>query len=238
MLEKTFSSKVKSLMIFNAKGGVGKTAIALNLALTHGYKIITNDRLSAVEQVLPQEKYTILSKNQSILEVVDESPTIFDFGGYPDKRASVALKMSQFVLIPILPYTENLQTSLDFIKEVCRYKAPRQIVLIMNQTTGNQCQEFSSVFRHFYQEMPIFNIKKSAVFAWMMERKLSIEELVLKYKFHARHFNQVADQFTRITEHLLGKNDLNRCHNCGERLFAPAGTCQVCTFCGESSGCG
>lgn len=28
------------------------------------------------------------------------------------------------------------------------------------------------------------------------------------------------------------------CHQCGAELKRPAGSCQVCEFCGESGGCG
>lgn len=207
MSEKTLANRVKRLMIFNAKGGTGKTAIALNLALTHDYGIMTNDRLSIVEQVLPEDKYKILSKNEELPVLPSDWPIIFDFGGYPDKRASEALRAAQFILIPVLPHRENIQTSLDFIKSMLRYKKPSEILLIINQTTGDQYKALSEPFKHFYPELPIFNIKKSAAFAWMVEHKVSIEELCLKNKLHARHFKPVAEQFNRITEYLLqGKN--------------------------------
>lgn len=203
MPEEILTARVKRLMVFNAKGGVGKTAIALNLALTHDYGLITNDRLSIVEQVLSPDKYRVLSKNQEIPEMPPDWPVIFDFGGYPDKRASAALRATRFILIPILPHKENIQTSLDFIKGMNRYKELSEIVLIINQTTGNQYDEISTVFKHFYPKLPIFNIKKSAAFAWIVEHKVSIEELCLKNKLHARHFKPVAEQFNLITEYLL-----------------------------------
>ena len=196
-------ARVRRLMIFNAKGGVGKTAIALNLALTYGYGVITNDRISVVDQVLPGEQCRILSKDEKLPELDESWPIIFDFGGYPDKRAVEALKTAQFVLIPILAHKENVQTSLNIIQEISGYKKSSEIILIINQTTGKQYEEISEAFKRFYPELKIFNLKKSAAFAWMNEHKTSIEELCLRHKFHARHFQPVAEQFNMITEHLL-----------------------------------
>ena len=202
-IKEALPAQVKRLMVFNAKGGVGKTAIALNLALTYGYGIVTNDRLSIVEQVLSKDKYIVLSGSQEIPEMPAEWPIIFDFGGYPDKRALAALQTVQFVLIPVLPHKENIQTSLNFIQEVSKYKKPREIVLIVNQTTGNQYKAVSEAFKHFYPELAIFDIKKSTAFAWMTEHQISIEELCLRYKLLARHFRPVAEQFNHLAEYLL-----------------------------------
>ncbi len=43
--------RINRLMIFNVKGGVGKTSIALNLALRFGYGVVTNDRFSLIDRV-------------------------------------------------------------------------------------------------------------------------------------------------------------------------------------------
>jgi cellulose biosynthesis protein BcsQ len=207
MPEKTLAARVKRLMIFNDKGGVGKTAIALNLALTHGYGIMTNDRRSIVQRVLSPDRYIVLSKNQDIPTMPSDWPIIFDFGGYPDRRALGALRAAQFLLIPILAYKENVQESLDFIKSMLKYKKPSEILLIIQRTTGDQYTVLSKPFRHFYPDLPIFNIKKSTAFSWMVERKVSIEELCLKNKLQARHFRPVAEQFNHITEYLFKETE-------------------------------
>ncbi len=204
-MKKKLTAKVPRLMIFNPKGGVGKTALALNFALTFGYGLITNDRLSIVDQILPDERYIILNKDQPLPDIPADWPVVFDFGGYPDRRALDALKISQFIIIPILPYRENVQTSLEFIKEIKTYKEEKNIIVVVNQTAGRQFKEISAAIKHFYPAIAVFNLKKSAAFTWLTEQKKSIAELVETNKLQARHFQPVSLQFNLIAERLLNK---------------------------------
>ena len=80
MSPKTLAETVKRLMIYNVKGGVGKTAIALNFALTYGYGIVTNDRASVAVDVLPAGYARILQPDEEIPIFSEETPILYDFG--------------------------------------------------------------------------------------------------------------------------------------------------------------
>lgn len=202
-MKKTLSDRVKRLTVFNAKGGVGKTAIALHFALTFNYGVVTNDRLSIIDGVLDENRYIILEKNAPLPDFPDDWPLIFDFGGYPDDRAIEALNLSQYILVPILPSTDILQANLNFIQEVKNYK--EKIIIIINQTSGGQFEEIRRVVKTYFPNLPVFNIKKSAALAWMINYKMSILELVGIYTLHARNFGMVTDQFNLIAEYILNK---------------------------------
>ena len=200
-MKTTLSNISKRLMIFNAKGGVGKTAIALNFALTFGYGVVTNDPLSYIDGVLEESRRMILEKDAPLPDIPAAWPVIFDFGGYPDERALKALNMSDYVLIPVLPSRDTLQANFNFIQEVIEHK--KEIIVIVNQTTGGQFEEVRRAVQIWFPDLPVFNIKKSAALGRMVESKKSVAELADFHKLYARHFHVVADQFQKIAEYIL-----------------------------------
>jgi len=69
------------ITIYNFKGGVGKTSIALNIALNLGLPVVTNDIYSPLERLLGEDKFIKLAKDQTIPTLSSEHSIIFDFGG-------------------------------------------------------------------------------------------------------------------------------------------------------------
>ena len=51
------------IVIFNIKGGQGKTSLAVNLALTLNAGVITNDVYSPIEKVLPEKQFMKIALN-------------------------------------------------------------------------------------------------------------------------------------------------------------------------------
>jgi len=212
------STVVKRIMVFNAKGGTGKTAIALNFALTFSYGIVTNDPSTIIESVLPFAKCLILSGNQDTLPAIPaELPIIYDFGGYPDSRALKALEDSEYVIVPVLPSPVDIETNLNFLEELKQYKPQEKIILVVNQLEGGTFTHFAPafkkmapIFKKYNPEVIILPLKKSASFLWMAEQKKTLaeisEQVMREKKVFANSFLHARFQFQGVVNSLLEKS--------------------------------
>jgi cellulose biosynthesis protein BcsQ len=207
MSELNKESYVSRVLVFNPKGGVGKTAVSLNISLSLGHRIITNDQFSIVNQVLPEDKFIILDKDDKLIKSTSSIPIIYDFGGFLDDRLSDVFSMVEKVIIPILPFKENLQISLDCVEEIKELVSEDKIVLVINQVTDSQYKEIYKILKVFCPKIPVFPLKRSTVFYHMILLKRSISSISKDGGLFTYHFKTVADQFDLIIQNLYEKKD-------------------------------
>jgi len=196
-----FTEKVKRVMIWNPKGGVGKTAISLNLALTFGYGIVTNDRFTIVDQVLEKEKWLKLDK-EMFPDFPDDVPIIYDCGGFIDFRIKEILSRVQYLIMPLSAYEENLQSFLDLLEELRKLKNDPAIVLIINKVEDQDFKAMKQIIKSFYADIPVFPLKRSRAFSRMIREKKSIKDLCGGGGLEKYHFTPVSDQFNVIIDYL------------------------------------
>jgi cellulose biosynthesis protein BcsQ len=82
------------IVIWNPKGGVGKTPTAISLAKTFDMNIISND--TSVYETTYQ-KATVYANDQKIPVVPG---TVYDFGGFYDNRFKPMLEVADVIIMP------------------------------------------------------------------------------------------------------------------------------------------
>ena len=183
------------ILTYNFKGGVGKTAISLNYALTENFGIISNDEYSSIHKVLPKEKVLKLSRNQDIPDLPDDYDVIFDLGGYPDKRAVSALKSADVVLVPVVNEEEALRVTTSAIQEMQSYN--ENIIIIANKITGKDLENIDKIIKNFF-DFPIFPLKKSRIVDRVFQKKQSMRDISHSRSIFAYHAKPFSDQFDQI----------------------------------------
>ena len=190
------------IMVYNIKGGQGKTDIALNIALTLGFNLLTNEPLSPVELVLPAERFLKLKAKEVCPVLPDDFDLVFDFGGYLDDRAIVALQQSDYVLVPVINEFKDVHTTVNFIQEIEAYNS--KIIIIANKTVrrkkGSDFNDIKNIMAEHYPDYPVFEIKQSRALPNLLTEKKSISEMVAEGGLKRYNYAAVKEQFDAILE--------------------------------------
>lgn len=191
------------IMVYNLKGGQGKTCIALHLALSAGFALVTNDPLSPVQEVLESGRFIKLKPGDPLPKFNADADIIFDWGGYADRRATEVLRQVEYVLVPTIPEFIDLQVSVDSIGEIERFN--NNIVIVVNQTLKGDFERATDVLGKIFT-YPVFQLKKSRSIPNVFHERKSVFDMVREGGAKRYHFQAVADQLQEVMNFIKVKN--------------------------------
>jgi len=204
--------KGKKITVWTLKGGEGKTTIACAVALECNWMIITNDIHSDLTSALKEEHFLVLEPDQPLPSKHDLEGLniIFDPGGFLDKRMIEAVKMSDWVVIPVSDFGKKLNTE-RFIASVIEIEQySKNIVIVLNKISQENVDEarkalkqlMSTEFKGVY---PIFEMKKNEAFEMMLNTGDSISEIVKRGGLFRRWFQPVDGQLQKLIKFINGE---------------------------------
>lgn len=189
------------ITIFNLKGGQGKTTVTLALALSAGFLVVTNDEYSPIDRVLKQGNFMHLAENEALPDNVPDSvDLVYDFGGRPDSRVIEAVKLSDFLIVPVVYDSPlDMQTTISAITELEQHT--KNIIIVVNRTRKDDFKVSQAVLRQYFN-YPTFEVKESTAFVKMVEQAKSIDELCENNVLLAYHYKKPLEQVRAIQAHI------------------------------------
>lgn len=123
------------IIIFNQKGGVGKSMLATQIALYFDATIIELDPYGVLTQTLDDDRVYKVALNEDIPNITS-GDVIYDFGGFDDIRLDAVSKNADLIIIPFNPTINALGTTLESYKRAKQQKLP--ILFIVNAIIKDQ----------------------------------------------------------------------------------------------------
>lgn len=187
------------IVVYNFKGGEGKSKIAANLALTMDYSVVTNDIYSPIDNLFNEDKVMKLHPNDAMPDFDVTDNIIFDFGGYPDSRVVKILEQAALVIVPITNEEDNIQVGINTIDEIKNYT--NNIVIVANKTVKGDYEAIKQDLANYFN-YPVFEIKKSTAVKRMSSSGKSIKSLASTGGLLSLHYSKISKQFDQLINHI------------------------------------
>ena len=159
------------ILVYNPKGGQGKTTISVNFALYSAYDFFTNDYRTGSEDLyrekFPEGKFHAIDPDD--IHILVPAKSVFDFGGWLDERiVKIASKMD-LCIIPICYQSKaDWQPFAKLIISLSKINS--KIVIVINNTRREYVEQLLEVIPQTVGDYPVKVIKPSLFMGYLADQ--------------------------------------------------------------------
>ena len=185
------------ITVYNIKGRVGKSPIALELALRNGLAIATNENVDdvTINDVIPEERLLIIPESEPFPDFSDYD-LVFDLGGKISEHAAPSIKsafdQSDMVLIPTVALFDTMVKTNRTIEEIQEYRPElldsTAIIATHLKTKGKLTRRYEdgeqfkmikgAIKEGTGLDLPIIPLMETTAFEWARNEGVCVSELV------------------------------------------------------------
>lgn len=200
-----------NILVFNKKGGVGKSSIAITIAARLKYNLVTNDAANGIRDIysnlLVKKSIELIeiSMNQKELSFSGEKGLVFDFGGFIDKRLSV---IAGFVDCCIIPICYESKADVDpSIKTIIELSAHcKEIIIVINKTDRDKAEELEKVLKNNFKHSVLL-MPKTKYMNRLADESKTVFELSLESGLNKHLLKKTLSTFEQLFEKIGVEND-------------------------------
>lgn len=182
--------------VMTKKGGTGKTSISFNLAKDLDYYLLSNDD-SIIENIY--EKAKVLDE----LEVVDVD-TVYDMGGFIDKKAKKVFKSSDLIIVPTTLDANSIKRAVNTIIEINTYCD--DIIIVVNRVKDQTLKKYEQsieIIKGLGKK--IFFLRESEIFTNSIHTGDTITTLYNKNGLSKKNYKKVYKEYKQILDYINEK---------------------------------
>ena len=192
------------IIIYNQKGGVGKSMLATQLALHFDTTIIELDPYGMLSQTL-DERVVKIGLNEDIPNIT-EGDVIYDFGGFDDIRLDKIAYKVDLIIIPFNPTINSLGTTLESYERIKKLEVPVLFVVNAYLKDSDVDDAIGFLIENLNEEIEYFTIPHTRALQTAENEGVSIIEFAsssgLKKHTYKKISNIMQNLMKKVEEYL------------------------------------